>query len=65
MVMHFIDIFFLAGSVYLDHIGAALYSEHLINSYTEDLRRNLYGNPHSVNQSSQLTDEVTFATRQR
>jgi hypothetical protein len=34
-----------AGSVYLDHAGATLYSEQQLRAVTEHLAQTLYGNP--------------------
>ncbi|KAH0562491.1 hypothetical protein GP486_002820 [Trichoglossum hirsutum] len=43
------------GRAYLDHGGAALYSRSLVESYTEDLMTNLYGNPHSTSAPAELS----------
>lgn len=47
----------ISGQLYLDHIGATQYPQSLIDSYLNDLSKNIYGNPHSHNPSSQLTTE--------
>ena len=43
---------------YLDHVGATLYSKSQIESYAGDLQGSIYGNPHSRNNSSQLSSEI-------
>jgi len=41
--------------VYLDHAGTTLYSKSLMERFTADMMRNLFGNPHSASGSSQLS----------
>jgi molybdenum cofactor sulfurtransferase len=45
----------LANRIYLDHAGTTLYPKSLIEAFSQDLIQNLYGNPHSVSESSQLS----------
>ncbi|KAF2015933.1 PLP-dependent transferase [Aaosphaeria arxii CBS 175.79] len=45
----------LQGSTYLDHAGTTLYAKSLIERFSADMISNLYGNPHSASNSSQLT----------
>ena len=42
-------------TTYLDHAGTTLYSKSLIDRFAADMMSNLYGNPHSASNSSQLT----------
>lgn len=42
-------------TTYLDHAGTTLYAKSLIDSFSRDLTGNLYGNPHSMSASSQLS----------
>lgn len=44
-----------ADTTYLDHAGTTLYAKSLIDSFSRDLTGNLYGNPHSMSASSQLS----------
>ncbi|KAL4815446.1 molybdenum cofactor sulfurase [Aspergillus spinulosporus] len=45
----------LKDTTYLDHAGTTLYANSLIHSFSRDLMGNLYGNPHSMSASSQLS----------
>ncbi|KAF1836617.1 PLP-dependent transferase [Decorospora gaudefroyi] len=45
----------LQGTTYLDHAGTTLYSKSLIERFSADMAANLYGNPHSSSNASQLT----------
>ncbi|KAL4950773.1 pyridoxal phosphate-dependent transferase [Aspergillus filifer] len=47
----------LKDTTYLDHAGTALYAKSLIDSFSQDLTTNLYGNPHSMSASSQLSTQ--------
>jgi molybdenum cofactor sulfurtransferase len=42
-------------TTYLDHAGTTLYSKSLIDRFSADMVANLYGNPHSASNASQLT----------
>ncbi|KAL4902226.1 molybdenum cofactor sulfurase [Aspergillus multicolor] len=44
-------------TTYLDHAGTALYAKSLIDSFSRDLISSLYGNPHSMSASSQLSSQ--------
>jgi molybdenum cofactor sulfurtransferase len=43
------------GTTYLDHAGTTLYAKSLIERFSSDMISNLYGNPHSASNASQLT----------
>ncbi|KNG49223.1 dipeptidase 1 precursor [Stemphylium lycopersici] len=45
----------LQDTTYLDHAGTTLYSKSLIERFSADMMANLYGNPHSASNASQLT----------
>jgi molybdenum cofactor sulfurtransferase len=45
----------LSDTTYLDHAGTTLYSKSLIERFSADMITNLYGNPHSASNASQLT----------
>ncbi|XP_059616786.1 molybdenum cofactor sulfurase 3 [Phlebotomus argentipes] len=45
---------------YLDHAGATLYSEHQLQACFEDLRSNLYCNPHTSKSTEDLIDQVRY-----
>jgi molybdenum cofactor sulfurtransferase len=45
----------MSGTTYLDHAGTTLYAKSLIERFSADMISNLYGNPHSASNSSQLT----------
>ncbi|OAL53291.1 PLP-dependent transferase [Pyrenochaeta sp. DS3sAY3a] len=45
----------LQGTTYLDHAGTTLYPKSLIERFSADMIANLYGNPHSASNASQLT----------
>ncbi|KAF2832153.1 PLP-dependent transferase [Ophiobolus disseminans] len=45
----------LQGTTYLDHAGTTLYAKSLIERFSSDMISNLYGNPHSASNASQLT----------
>ncbi|XP_014396073.1 PREDICTED: molybdenum cofactor sulfurase, partial [Myotis brandtii] len=53
------------GTVYLDHAGATLFPESQLRSFTRDLLENVYGNPHSQNISSKLTQDTVEQVRYR
>ncbi|XP_075272814.1 molybdenum cofactor sulfurase isoform X2 [Opisthocomus hoazin] len=55
----------LRGITYLDHAGATLFPESLLKAFTDDLRNNIYGNPHSQNISSKLTYDTIEHVRYR
>ncbi|KAH7401943.1 pyridoxal phosphate-dependent transferase [Phaeosphaeria sp. MPI-PUGE-AT-0046c] len=45
----------LNSTTYLDHAGTTLYAKSLIERFSTDMISNLYGNPHSASNASQLT----------
>ncbi|KAF1965018.1 PLP-dependent transferase [Bimuria novae-zelandiae CBS 107.79] len=45
----------LRDTTYLDHAGTTLYAKSLIERFSNDMITNLYGNPHSASNASQLT----------
>jgi molybdenum cofactor sulfurtransferase len=47
----------LSDVTYLDHAGATLYADSLIHRISEDMRSNLFGNPHSASPSSELSTQ--------
>ncbi|NXH89744.1 MOCOS sulfurase, partial [Edolisoma coerulescens] len=55
----------ILGITYLDHAGSALFPESLLKAFTDDLRNNVYGNPHSQNISSKLTYDTIEHVRYR
>ncbi|XP_056376754.1 molybdenum cofactor sulfurase isoform X2 [Hyla sarda] len=50
---------------YLDHVGATLFPESLLQAFMADLSENVYGNPHSNNLSSRLTHDTIEHVRYR
>ncbi|KAA8893702.1 pyridoxal phosphate-dependent transferase [Sphaerosporella brunnea] len=55
----------LTGCTYLDHGGATLYPKSGVESFAADLCANLFGNPHSMSASSQLSTKRTEDVRLR
>ncbi|KAF9206670.1 hypothetical protein BGZ49_002031 [Haplosporangium sp. Z 27] len=55
----------LKDSIYLDHAGATLPAQHLLQKFTADLTSNLYANPHSKSPSSQATSARVDSARQK
>ncbi|TAQ83435.1 hypothetical protein B7494_g8242 [Chlorociboria aeruginascens] len=53
----------LKDAIYLDHAGSALYSKSLTETFASDMMSNLYGNPHSGSDSSQLSTHRIDDTR--
>ena len=50
------------GQVYLDYTGAGLHADSQVAEHVELLRRNVFGNPHSLNPTSAaMTDLVESA----
>ncbi|CAG8026023.1 unnamed protein product [Penicillium nalgiovense] len=58
----------LNKTIYLDHAGTTIYAKSLITAFSRDMNFNLFGNPHSMSVSSQLstrrTDEVRIRVLQ-
>lgn len=52
-------------TVYLDHAGTTLYPKSLIESFSRELTSNLFGNPHSMSASSQLSTQRVDDVRLR
>ncbi|XP_026286386.1 molybdenum cofactor sulfurase 3 [Frankliniella occidentalis] len=55
----------LKGISYLDHAGATLYSEQQMKDIMQDLCSSVYGNPHSLNTLSKLTEDIVDQIRIR
>ncbi|KAH8815197.1 molybdenum cofactor sulfurase [Xylogone sp. PMI_703] len=53
----------LKDAIYLDHAGSTLYSKSLVDRFAADMISNLFGNPHSASQSSQLSTSRIDDTR--
>jgi selenocysteine lyase/cysteine desulfurase len=53
------------GHLYLDYTGAGLASRTQLLAHTERLRGKLFGNPHSVNPTSEAATELVERTRAR
>lgn len=45
----------LNDSIYLDHAGTTPYPKSLMDAFAKDMTANLFGNPHSASDSSQLS----------
>ncbi|PGH10257.1 molybdenum cofactor sulfurtransferase [Blastomyces parvus] len=45
----------LKKTTYLDHAGTTLYAASLIDAFSQEMKANLFGNPHSASSSSQLS----------
>lgn len=50
--------------IYLDYAGCNLYPSGIIDAHTKLLKRCVYGNPHSVNIASQLSEKHIARARQ-
>ena len=48
---------------YLDYTGGGLYAESQLDQHLDLLRHNVYGNPHSINPTSQAMTDLVEATR--
>ncbi|KAL6709726.1 hypothetical protein ACN47E_001155 [Coniothyrium glycines] len=55
----------LQDTTYLDHAGTTLYAKSLIERFSADMVSNLYGNPHSASNASQLTTRRVEDVRYR
>ncbi|XP_071826012.1 molybdenum cofactor sulfurase-like [Apostichopus japonicus] len=55
----------LSDYVYLDNTGTTLFAKSQIDKFTSDLTSNLYGNPHTRCQSSELTTDTIDQVRSR
>ncbi|KAJ5923469.1 hypothetical protein N7454_008714 [Penicillium verhagenii] len=47
----------LNETTYLDHAGTTIYAKSTIEAFSRDMTSNLFGNPHSMSLSSQLTTQ--------
>lgn len=52
-----------SGHVYLDYTGGSLYAASQVRDHAEVLLHGVFGNPHSVNESSSATTEMVERTR--
>src|SRR5690242_16724416 len=52
-------------NVYLDYTGGCLYPESLVKAHHEFLQQAVYGNPHSTNPASQLSEKYVNDARDR
>jgi molybdenum cofactor sulfurtransferase len=52
-------------TTYLDHAGTTPYAQSMIEKFSRDLASNLFGNPHSMSLSSQLSTQRTDDVRVR
>ncbi|XP_053570573.1 molybdenum cofactor sulfurase [Bombina bombina] len=55
----------IGDSIYLDHVGTALFPQSLLERFMKDLSENVYGNPHSQNIISRLTHDTVEHVRYR
>lgn len=51
------------GHVYLDYTGGGLYADSQVRDHLALLRRNVFGNPHSLNPTSQAMTELVERAR--
>ncbi|KAJ5579783.1 uncharacterized protein N7459_005768 [Penicillium hispanicum] len=55
----------LNETTYLDHAGTTPYAKSMIDAFARDMASNLFGNPHSMSLSSQLSTQRTDDVRLR
>ncbi|KAJ5642273.1 hypothetical protein N7490_006273 [Penicillium lividum] len=55
----------LNETTYLDHAGTTPYAKSLITAFSRDMKSSLFGNPHSMSVSSQLSTQRTEDVRIR
>jgi selenocysteine lyase/cysteine desulfurase len=53
------------GHTYLDYTGGNVYPDSLVKSHYAFLRRHVYGNPHSTNPASLLSEKLVNAARNK
>src|ERR1051325_9825877 len=53
------------GQVYLDYTGSNLYPQSLLDKHHKYLKNAVYGNPHSINPASILSEKNIATTRKR
>jgi selenocysteine lyase/cysteine desulfurase len=51
------------GQIYLDYTGGGLYAESQLREHFDLLRKNVFGNPHSLNPTSRATTELVERAR--
>ncbi|KAF2091425.1 PLP-dependent transferase [Saccharata proteae CBS 121410] len=56
---------YLRGKTYLDHSGATIYANSLVDIFCQDLKTNLYGNPHSASDPAELAGRRVDETREK
>ncbi len=54
-----------SGHVYLDYTGGNLYPQSLVDMHHRFLQKGVYGNPHSINPTSQLSEKFANEARQK
>ncbi|KAJ5335653.1 uncharacterized protein N7506_005589 [Penicillium brevicompactum] len=52
-------------TIYLDHAGTTIYAKSLITAFSREMNSSLFGNPHSMSLSSQLSTRRTEEVRTR
>ena len=66
-VLSFFIIFYysstFSGEIYLDYSGAGVYQKKQLEAVMKDLMSHTYGNPHSINPSSQYSDKIVKEMR--
>nr|XP_033786524.1 molybdenum cofactor sulfurase isoform X1 [Geotrypetes seraphini] len=55
----------LGELIYLDHVGTTLFPQSQLERFMDDLTENIYGNPHSQNIRSRLTQDTIEHVRYR
>jgi selenocysteine lyase/cysteine desulfurase len=53
------------GQVYLDYTGGNLYPTSLVKKHSEFLQETIYGNPHSTNPASKLSEKMIGEAREK
>ena len=53
------------GKTYLDHAGSTIYARSLIEDFSRKMISNLYGNPHSTSDPSQLSGHMVNSIREK
>jgi molybdenum cofactor sulfurtransferase len=52
------------GQIYLDYTGGGLYAESQVRKHQDLLLRNVFGNPHSLNPTSQVATRLVESARE-
>ncbi|KAI9782838.1 MAG: hypothetical protein M1839_004589 [Geoglossum umbratile] len=55
----------IQDTTYLDHAGTTVYAKSLIDQFAQDMKANLFGNPHSRSPSSELSTRRVDSARLR